>query len=114
MHKSLAFIFVVPLVVLSACQEPSSTLRPVGLTNSTPAQGGSAIRPADCPPSGATMRTSEGREFYFLGRDPDDAEVCMWTTTSGRGVSRQIRGFWSATVETARFHRCQATPSFTH
>ncbi|WP_137126579.1 DUF3108 domain-containing protein [Roseomonas sp. HF4] len=51
------------------------------------------------------MRTSEGREFAFLGRDPDDAEVCMWTTTSGRGVSRQVRGLWSATAETSRFHR---------
>lgn len=58
------------------------------------------------------MRTTEGREFTFMGRDPADAEICVWSTLGSRTLSRQIRGLWSETAETARFHRAGLRPLF--
>jgi hypothetical protein len=103
----------VGLLTLTGCQENQSALRPAGLEPATlSAPGTAAVVPADCPPAGLIMRTTEGREFTYLGRDPADPEICVWSTLGSRTISRQIRGLWSETAETGRFHREGLRPLF--
>lgn len=92
------------VLALSGCQQDVSSLRPVTSASSPTAAVAQAITPATCPRSGAVLRTTTGREFTFLGRDPADPELCMWTVTGGRGVTRAFYGLWP-TGDTQEFHR---------
>jgi hypothetical protein len=58
------------------------------------------------------MRTSGGREFLFLGADPVDPEVCVWSVQGVAGISRQIFGLANAASEHAALLRRNLRPLF--
>jgi hypothetical protein len=65
----------------------------------------SALEPALCPPAGSVLRTTDGRQFSFLGRDPTDPETCRWSTAGVATVSRQLYGVTPADGVLARESR---------
>lgn len=108
-----AFFIAAAALLAVGCQETASSLRPAGLTQAAPTTSSPrAAMQAECPPSGLIMRTTEGREFHFLGRDPSDSEICLWSTTGSRSISRQLFALWPATASTGQFHREGLRPLF--
>jgi len=63
-------------LVAAACQTDQVSAPPQVTANVPLAQ--TSVVPANCPPRGLVLRTSDGRELSFLGRDPNDPEVCQW------------------------------------
>jgi hypothetical protein len=87
-------------LAITACQTEQASIRPQIASSSVPASQ-PIIVPANCPPQGLVLRTSHGREFFFLGRDPNDPEVCQWSATNSRSISRFIHTLASTEGEGA-------------
>lgn len=102
--KTMRIAAVVAAFGLAACQQDVASIRPqvAPVAQGTTAASVSAAR---CPPAGMVMRTSEGREFSFLGNDPTDPEVCLWNVGGVREVSRQLYALIGFDAVTAREHR---------
>jgi len=78
------FWALLPACFLSvACQSGS-------MSSATPSR--SESYKAACPPNGAMKRTSEGREFIYMGSDPSDPEVCEWSVSGRAQKSRILYG----------------------
>lgn len=91
--KKINQILLCSTLVLAACQTDQSSIRPQidSVTTARPTAP-TGIVPANCPPRGLVLRTSHGREFHNLGRDPSDPEVCLWSASGSRRVSRFLHG----------------------
>ncbi|NKE45152.1 hypothetical protein HB662_10205 [Roseomonas frigidaquae] len=87
-------------VALMGCQQDVASIRPA--TSQMTVAAASAV-PADCPPANTVIRTSIGSEFTYLGRDPSDAEFCVWRARDRLG--RDLHNLRPVPAGTEAFHR---------
>ena len=104
---------LVAVLILAACRQDESSIRPAALgasTGANPAQG--QVQPAMCAPQGTEVRTTDGRVFSFLGRHPSDPESCRWNTQGVNRVTSFLHSLISSETETSPLYRVGLRPLF--
>jgi hypothetical protein len=51
------------------------------------------------------LRSGDGREFTFMGRDPTDPELCRWSVAGVRNVTRAVHALMSVDSTAGNDHR---------